>query len=80
MLVDPTVRYYLPSVFSPVGGEVNVMNPHDLCLGMEEYLLDSVKLAEHGEQARKTVLTYTWPRAVEPLVRRLKQTMEDGES
>ena len=79
VLVDPTVRYYLPSVFSPVGGEVNAMNPHDLCLGMEEYLLDSVKLAEHGEAARKTVLTYTWPRAVEPLVRRLKEAMEDNE-
>ena len=80
VLVEPTVRYYLPTVFSPVGGEINAMTPHDLCLGMEEYLLDSVKLAKHGEEARKTVLTYTWARAVEPLVRRLRQAKEDIEA
>jgi glycosyltransferase involved in cell wall biosynthesis len=80
VLVEPTVRNYLPTVFSPVGGETNAMTPHDLCLGMEEYVLDSEKLAKHGEEARKTVLTYTWKRAVEPLIRRLKQTKEDIEA
>jgi glycosyltransferase involved in cell wall biosynthesis len=77
VLVEPSVRSYLPTVFSPVGGETHAMNPHDLCLGMEEYLLDSEKLAKHGEEARKTVATYTWARAVEPLLRRLTQAKED---
>jgi hypothetical protein len=47
---------------------------------MEEYLLDSDKRKAHGEAARKTVLGYTWERAVEPLVRRLKQEKEDKEA
>lgn len=80
VLVEPTVRYYLPSVFSPVGGEVNAMNPHDLCLGMEEYLLDSEKLENHGKEARSTVLSYTWERAVGPLVKRLKEAKEEKET
>ena len=64
-------------VYSPVGGEANSVDPHDFCLGMEEYLLDSEKRKAHGVAARKNVLTYTWERAVEPLLRRLKQEKED---
>ena len=77
VLVEANTRYYLPMVYSPVGGEAHSVDAHDLCMGMEEYLLDSDKLRAHGEAARKTVLTYTWERAVEPLVRRLKQEKED---
>jgi glycosyltransferase involved in cell wall biosynthesis len=77
VLVEPKVRYYLPMVYSPVGGEANAVDPHDFCLGMEEYLLDSEKRKAHGAAARKNVLTYTWERAVEPLLRRLKQEKED---
>jgi glycosyltransferase involved in cell wall biosynthesis len=79
-LVEATQKYYLPMVYSPVGGEAQAMDPHDLCMGMEEYLLDSDKRKAHGEAARKTVLTYTWERAVEPLVRRLKQEKEDKDA
>jgi glycosyltransferase involved in cell wall biosynthesis len=77
VLVEAKVRYYLPMVYSPVGGEANAVDPHDFCLGMEEYLLDSEKRKAHGVAARKNVLTYTWERAVEPLLRRLKQEKED---
>jgi glycosyltransferase involved in cell wall biosynthesis len=77
VLVEAKVRYYLPMVYSPVGGEANALDPHDFCLGMEEYLLDSEKRKAHGAAARKNVLTYTWERAVEPLIRRLKQEKED---
>jgi hypothetical protein len=80
VLVDAKHRYYLPMVYSPVGGEAWAMDPHDLCLGMEEYLLDTSKREQHGEEAKKTALSYTWERAVEPLVRRLKQEKEDKEA
>jgi len=79
-LVEATQKYYLPMVYSPVGGEAWAMDPHHLCLGMEEYLLDSAKREAHGVAARKTVLGYTWERAVEPLVRRLKQEKEDKDA
>jgi hypothetical protein len=67
-------------VYSPVGGEAWAMDPSDLCIGMEEYLLDSDKRKAHGEAARKTVLGYTWERAAEPLIRRLRQEKEDMEA
>ena len=79
-LVDAKYRYYQPMVYSPVGGEAMAMDPHDLCLGMEEYLLDTSKRVAHGVEAKKTVLSYTWERATEPLIRRLKQTREDLEA
>jgi D-inositol-3-phosphate glycosyltransferase len=80
IVVDTKHRYYLPTVYSPVGGEANAVDPHDLCLGIEEYLLDSEKRKEHGEAARKTVMGYTWERACEPLIRRLKQEKEDKDA
>jgi len=72
VLVKPSVRYYMPNGFSPVGGEAHACNPHDVCLGMEEYVLNSEMRALHGKKARESVLEYTWPRACEALIKRLK--------
>ena len=80
VLVEPKHRYYLPTVYSPVGGEAHAVDPHDLCLGMEEYLLDSDKRKTHGEKGKAFVHTYTWERACESLVRRLRQEKEDLEA
>jgi glycosyltransferase involved in cell wall biosynthesis len=77
VIVKPKYRYYLPNAFSPVGGEANVCDPHDICLAMEEYVLNSEKKEAHGKVAREKVLTYTWERALAPLVKRLKQELED---
>ena len=80
VLVEAKHKYYLPMVYSPVGGEAWAMDPHDLCLGMEDYVLDSEKLKAHGVAARAAVLGYTWERAAEPLIRRLRQEKEDKEA
>jgi glycosyltransferase involved in cell wall biosynthesis len=80
VLVEAKHRYYLPMVYSPVGGEAHSMESSDLCIGMEEYLMDSEKRKAHGEAARKTVLGYTWERAAEPLIRRLRQEKEDKDA
>ncbi len=83
VLVNPKMRYYLPSVSSPVGGEAEVCDPHEVCLAMEEYLFDSAKREAFGKAAREKVLTYTWERAVEQLLKRLldtkKELKEEGE-
>jgi glycosyltransferase involved in cell wall biosynthesis len=79
VLVKPKTRYYLPTAFSPVGGEAFACDPHDVCLGMEEYVLNSEKKEAHGKAAKATVLGYTWERAVAPLVKRLKQELDDKE-
>jgi len=72
MMVTPKHRYYLPSMYSPVGGEAHACDPHDICLAIEEYLNNPAKLEIHGQNARQTVLTYTWENAVKELVSNLK--------
>ncbi len=79
MLVKAKYRYHLPIVHSPVGGEAEAVDPHDVCLAIEEYLMDSSKREAHGKKARETVLGYTWERATQSLIRRLKQEKEDYE-
>jgi len=79
-LVKPTVRYYLPNGFSPVGGEANACQPHDVCLAMEEYVLNSDKRTQHGKQARATVLSYTWASSCQPLLKRLQTVFDEEDS
>ena len=72
VLVKPKNRYYLPTVFSPVGGEAIACDPHDVCLAIEELLLDSEKRASFGKKAKETVVSYTWEKATARLVKRLE--------
>jgi D-inositol-3-phosphate glycosyltransferase len=76
-LVKPKVRYHLPMVYCPVGGEAFACDPHDVCLAIEDYLLNSTKMEEHGKNARETVLKYTWPSCLANLVKRLEREKED---
>lgn len=78
VLVEPKVRYYLPTAFSPVGGEAHACDPHDICLAMEEYVLDSELLKTKGLKAKETVEAYTWSSATETLIRRLKEDGNEG--
>ncbi len=77
VLVKPKFRYYLPSVYSPVGGEAQACDPHDICLGIEEYLIDSEKRANHGKKAKEAVLSYTWERATARFVKRLEDEKKE---
>ena len=79
VLVKPTVRYYLPTSFSPVGGEAHACDPHAVCLAMEEYVLNSELREKHGAAARATVTSYTWEKSCETLIRRLKAAKDDDE-
>ena len=79
VLVKPTVRYYLPTAFSPVGGEAMACDPHAVCLGMEEYVLNSALREKHGLAAKAKVTSYTWQKSCETLIRRLKAAKEDDE-
>jgi len=76
-MVKPKFRYYLPTVFSPVGGEAFACDPHDICVAMEEYVNDSEKRTTHGKKARENVLKYTWERACERLVKRLEEEKKE---
>jgi glycosyltransferase involved in cell wall biosynthesis len=69
MLVNPERTYYLPLAYSGLGGQIEVVNPSDLCLAIEEYLLDSELREAHGKKARETVLQYAWSEEVKELIR-----------
>jgi hypothetical protein len=60
-------------VYCPVGGEAHACDPHDICLAIEEYIMNSSKVEEHGKMARETVLKYSWPTCLERLVKRLEE-------
>ena len=77
VLVKPKTRYYLPTAFSPVGGEAHACDPHDICIGVEEYLLNTEKREAHGKAARESILTYTWDRAMANLLKRMQRELED---
>lgn len=77
VMVKPKHRYYLPMVYSPVGGEAEACDPHDICMGMEEYLFDSKKLAAHGAAAKEMALSYTWEKATEQFIKRLTETKKE---
>jgi glycosyltransferase involved in cell wall biosynthesis len=77
VLVKPKYRFYQPTAHSVVGGEAEVCDPHDICVGIERYLLDSETLKRHGEAARQTVLGFTWDKVCESLVKRLKEAHSD---
>lgn len=76
-LVKPKVRYHLPMVYCPVGGEALACDPHDVCIAIEDYLLNSTKMEEHGKNARETVIKYNWPSCLANLVKRLEREKED---
>jgi glycosyltransferase involved in cell wall biosynthesis len=77
VVVKPKYSYYMPSVYSPVGGEAHACDPHDICLALEEYVNDSEKCRRHGAKAKETVLGYTWEKATAELVKRLKEEHEE---
>ena len=79
VLVKPKIRYYLPMVYCPVGGEALACDPHDVCLALEEYVLNSSKVEEHGKNAKETVLKYSWDNCVKNLIKRLEREKEDYE-
>jgi glycosyltransferase involved in cell wall biosynthesis len=72
VLVKPTHHSYLPFAYSAIGGEIELVTPADLCLGIEEYLLDSELREKHGKKARETVLAYRWSEEVAELARVLR--------
>lgn len=77
VLVTPKWREYLPLAYSGIGGEAEIVAAEDLCLAIEEYLLDSELRAKHGAAARATVLKYSWAQEVAGLVGVLKQMLEN---
>ena len=74
LTVVPKWRSYLPLAHSSVGGYVEIMEPHDLMLAAEEYLMDSELRERHGRAARDTVVKYDWTTEVRSLAEVIRES------
>jgi glycosyltransferase involved in cell wall biosynthesis len=83
IIVPCRTRNYMPSVYSPMGGEINLVDYRDVAVAMEKYLLDDSTRILHGKAARESVQKYTWEFGLKHFVKRLKvcheQLIEEGE-
>ena len=57
-------RAYMALGQSSVGGVAEIVDPHDLMLAAEEYVMDTELRETHGKRARETVLQYSWANEV----------------
>jgi len=74
MTVEPKYRSYFAISQSSVGGIAELVDPFDLSLAMEEYVMDSELRARHAAAARETVLSYKWSTEVEALANVILQS------
>lgn len=72
MCVQPKTELYLPLALSVIGGKSEIVDPTDLALAAEEYLLDTDLREAHGKAAMMTVLGYKWADEVKQLVEIIK--------
>ena len=71
ILVNTALRTYMPVCMSGQGGDPRLDDPHAFSLAMEKYVLEDDLRFIHGAKAKETVATYTWPKVVSGLVKRL---------
>jgi hypothetical protein len=67
VLVPAKITYYIPVAMGALGGEASAVDPHDYCLGIEKYLLDSSLREKHGIAAKKTAFSFMWENELKPL-------------
>jgi glycosyltransferase involved in cell wall biosynthesis len=79
LLVPAKHRYYLPQAHHSVMGEAHVVDPEDVAKAMETYLLQEELRNLHGQKGKEFLSTFTWEKVTAPLVKRLRQLMEDEE-
>jgi glycosyltransferase involved in cell wall biosynthesis len=71
-LVIPKYKSYLALGSSSIGGVAELVDPFDLSVAAENYVMDTELRERHGAAARKTVLSYEWSKEVQSLVNVLR--------
>jgi len=77
ILVDTSVRGYLPLCMSLLGGEVRSVDATAFSKAMETYVFQEELRILHGSNAKKTVEQYTWPSVMTGFVKRLDLLREE---
>ena len=79
LLVNPTMRCYIPQAHYSVMGEAQLVHPDDVAKAMERYVFDESLRKNHGKLAKETVSNYTWESCVAIMLKRLRAVKEDDE-
>lgn len=79
ILVKPTARHYLPQAYTPIMGQVEVIDTEDFSKAMERYVFDEELRKRHGANAAESVMKCTWSSSTAVLVKRLRVLQEDDD-
>ena len=71
-VVIPKYKSYLALGSSSIGGVAEIVDPFELSIAAENYIMDTELRERHGAAARKTVLSYEWSKEVQSLVNVLR--------
>jgi glycosyltransferase involved in cell wall biosynthesis len=79
ILVKPRARHYLPQAYTPITGQVEVVDTEDFAKAMERYVFDEDLRKLHGLNSAAAAAKYTWRSAANVLVKRLRVLQEDDD-
>ena len=79
LLVNPTMRCYIPQAHYAVTGEAQLVHPDEVSKAMERYVFDEPLRKKHGKLAKETVTAYTWESCVATLLKRLRAVKEEDD-
>jgi glycosyltransferase involved in cell wall biosynthesis len=67
VVVPANIAYHIPIGMGALGGKAFCVDPHEYCLGIEKYLLDSSLREKHGKEAKKVAQDFVWENELKPL-------------
>ena len=67
VIVPANIAYHIPIGMGALGGKAFCVDPHEYCLGIEKYLLDSSLREKHGQEAKKIAQNFMWDNELKPL-------------
>jgi glycosyltransferase involved in cell wall biosynthesis len=79
ILVKPKARHYLPQAYTPITGQVEVVDTEDFSKAMERYVFDEELRKRHGVASAEMVAKYTWSSSTAVLIKRLRVLQEDDD-
>jgi glycosyltransferase involved in cell wall biosynthesis len=67
VIIPANIAYHIPIGMGALGGKAFCVDPHEYCLGIEKYLLDSSLREKHGHEAKKIAQNFLWDNELKPL-------------
>jgi glycosyltransferase involved in cell wall biosynthesis len=67
IIIPAKIGYHIPIGMGALGGKAYCVDPHEYCLGIEKYLLDSSLREKHGLEAKKVQQFFVWENELRPL-------------